>query len=125
MYTISEVAKLLDVSTHTLRYYEKENIIIPDRNENKERLYSDMHLKWLKFVMKLKQTQMPIAKIREYARLFEEGEHTTQARLELLENHLLSIQNQLETLASTEKMLEEKINKYREFINQSKSETVK
>ncbi|MBJ3788304.1 MerR family DNA-binding transcriptional regulator, partial [Bacillus sp. OA1] len=25
MYTISEVAKLLGVSTHTLRYYEKEN----------------------------------------------------------------------------------------------------
>ena len=39
MYTISEVAKLLGVSTHTLRYYEKENILIANRDANGNRLY--------------------------------------------------------------------------------------
>ncbi|MFS1512977.1 MerR family transcriptional regulator [Chengkuizengella sp. SCS-71B] len=117
MYTISEVANSLGVSTHTLRYYEKENIIIPDRNRNKERVYSESHLKWLKFVMKLKETQMPIIQIREYARLFKEGEHTTQTRLELLENHQISIQNQIKNLLTTEKMLEDKIKAYKDFIN--------
>ncbi|MDR7238126.1 DNA-binding transcriptional MerR regulator [Neobacillus drentensis] len=29
MYTIGELAQLVGVSTHTLRYYEKENIILP------------------------------------------------------------------------------------------------
>ncbi|NBI30858.1 MerR family transcriptional regulator [Chengkuizengella marina] len=117
MYAISEVAKLLSVSTHTLRYYEKEDIIIPNRNENKERVYTESHLNWLKFVMKLKETQMPIAQIREYARLFKEGEQTTQARLELLENHQISIQIQIENLLTTEKMLEDKIKAYKDFIN--------
>ena len=85
MFSIGEVAQALGISPHTLRYYEKENIILPDRNEHGERKYTESHLQWLKFVLKLKQTQMPINKIKEYARLYTEGEHTSLARLELLE----------------------------------------
>ncbi len=113
MYTISEVAKLIGVSTHTLRYYEKENILIANRNTNGNRVYDESHIAWLQFVMKLKQTQMPIAKIREYARLYLEGEHTTKARLQLLEDHRRSIQDQRENLVITEKMLENKIIAYK------------
>lgn len=116
MYTISEVAKLLGVSTHTLRYYEKENILIANRDANGNRLYEESHIKWLQFVMKLKQTQMPIAKIREYARLYLEGEHTTEARLQLLENHKKSIRTQRENLEITEKMLENKIIAYKDSL---------
>lgn len=54
MYTISEVAKLIGVSTHTLRYYEKENILIANRNTNGNRVYDESHITWLQFVMKLK-----------------------------------------------------------------------
>lgn len=40
-YTINEIATLLGVSVHTLRYYEKANIIKPETNtENGYRLYS-------------------------------------------------------------------------------------
>lgn len=116
MYTISEVAKLLGVSTHTLRYYEKENILIANRDTNGNRLYEESHIKWLQFVMKLKQTQMLIAKIREYARLYLEGEHTTEARLQLLENHKKSIRTQRENLEITEKMLENKIIAYKDSL---------
>ncbi|MFL0400224.1 MerR family transcriptional regulator [Bacillus nitratireducens] len=116
MYTISEVAKLLGVSTHTLRYYEKENILITNRDTNGNRLYEESHIKWLQFVMKLKQTQMPIAKIREYARLYTEGEHTTEDRLQLLENHKKSIRTQRENLEITEKMLENKIIAYKDSL---------
>ncbi len=116
MYTISEVAKLLGVSTHTLRYYEKENILIANRDTNGNRLYEESHIKWLQFVMKLKQTQMPIAKIREYARLYTEGEHTTEARLQLLENHKNSIRTQRENLEITEKMLANKIIAYKDSL---------
>ncbi|MBY7111697.1 MerR family transcriptional regulator [Bacillus sp. 17RED48] len=113
MYTISEVAKLIGVSTHTLRYYEKENILIANRDTNGNRMYAESHIKWLQFVMKLKQTQMPITKIREYARLYLEGEHTTEDRLQLLEDHKKSIQIQRENLVITEKMLENKIIAYK------------
>ncbi|KZZ85729.1 MerR family transcriptional regulator [Bacillus sp. SJS] len=117
MYTISEAAKALGVSTHTLRYYEKEAIIEPDRKSNGDRIYSDLHLKWLQFVLKLKETKMPVAKIKEYAQLFKEGQHTNLARLELLEQHRKSIQDQLTVLSATDIMLEEKIDSYRKSLN--------
>jgi DNA-binding transcriptional MerR regulator len=117
VYTISEVAKLLAITTHTLRYYEKEEIIVPIRNANRERVYDDSHLAWLRFVMRLKQTQMPISRIREYAQLYIEGEHTSQARLSLLEDHRNSIQSQIKNLTATEKILKDKIAAYKDFIS--------
>ncbi len=117
MYSISEASKLLEVSTHTLRYYEKEQLIEPDRSQHGERIYNDNHIKWLEFVMKLRQTQMPIMKIREYARLYKEGDQTSDARLKLLEDHRSSIQAQLSNLVTTDKMLEKKIAAYKAFIS--------
>ncbi|KQL49865.1 MerR family transcriptional regulator [Brevibacillus choshinensis] len=118
MYTISEVAKLLGVSAHTLRYYEKEEIIVPKRNAHGERLYDESHVAWLRFVMRLKQTQMPLTQIREYARLYKEGEHTTIARLNLLEDHRNAVQNQIMNLEATEKMLADKIATYKALISE-------
>ncbi|WP_139990902.1 MerR family transcriptional regulator [Paenibacillus paridis] len=116
MYTISDVAKLLGITAHTLRYYEKEKIIAPIRNANGERIYDDSNLAWLRFVMRLKQTQMPIVQIREYAQLYLQGDHTAQARLNLLEEHRNSVQNQINNLTATEKILGDKIAAYKNSI---------
>ncbi|MEE6452294.1 MerR family transcriptional regulator [Gottfriedia acidiceleris] len=125
MYSIGEVAQMLGISTHTLRYYEKEQIILPDRNENGERLYSESHVQWLRFVLKLKETQMPVNKIKEYAHLYTEGEHTSLARLNLLVEHKKSIEHQLKTVEETNKMLEQKIRFYKEAIHKKTSEISK
>ncbi|SFB17027.1 MULTISPECIES: MerR family transcriptional regulator [unclassified Bacillus (in: firmicutes)] len=121
MYQISEIAKLLGITPHTLRYYEKEKIIFPVRNEKGERIFDETHLTWLKFVLKLKQTQMPIAHIREYTELVRQGENTTSARIKLLEKHRSSIQNQINNLLATEKMLDNKIIGYKEYIKTHKA----
>ncbi len=123
MYKIGEVAQLLGISTHTLRYYEKEKIIIPDRDENGGRRYNDSHIRWLQFVIKLKETQMPISKIKQYASLFVEGEHTTLARLGLLEEHKRYIEQQIKTLIDVDDMLERKIVAYKDFISKRAAKT--
>lgn len=40
-YTISNAAKLLGISVHTLRMYEREGLIIPFKKDSGQRLYSD------------------------------------------------------------------------------------
>ncbi|MED1780492.1 MerR family transcriptional regulator [Brevibacillus fortis] len=117
MHTIGEVAHLLGISTHTLRYYEKEKIIIPDRDESGDRRYNDSHIRWLQFVIKLKETQMPISKIKKYASLFLEGDQTTSARLSLLEEHKHYIEQLIKTLIDVDGMLERKIVAYKDFIS--------
>ncbi|WP_285767142.1 MerR family transcriptional regulator [Peribacillus sp. SI8-4] len=125
MYTISEVGQKLGISTHALRYYEKEQIITPERNAQGIRQYTDLHLRWLEFVIKLRETQMPIEQIKKYTQLFHEGDQTSLERLHLLESHRRTIEIQIETLKATEAMLDKKITAYKQHllsrVNQSNS----
>ena len=116
MYSISEASEVLGVNPHTLRYYEREGIITPDRSETGIRSYTDSHIKWLNFVMKLRETQMPIADIKKYTQLYLKGPHTTIDRLTLLEEHQKNIQEQIQILVSTNEMLNDKIGAYKELI---------
>jgi len=52
-YVISVAARLLNVQTHTLRYYEKVGIIEPSRSRGNVRLYSDRDIALLKRVKSL------------------------------------------------------------------------
>jgi MerR family transcriptional regulator/heat shock protein HspR len=44
IYTISNAAKILNVSVHTLRMYEREGLLLPFRKESNQRLYSNKDL---------------------------------------------------------------------------------
>ena len=52
-YVISVAARMLDVHTHTLRYYERVGIIQPRRSQGNVRLYSDYDIALLKRVKSL------------------------------------------------------------------------
>jgi MerR family transcriptional regulator, heat shock protein HspR len=49
-YVISVAAKMLDMHTYTLRYYERVGIIEPSRSQGNVRLYSDRDIATLKRV---------------------------------------------------------------------------
>lgn len=49
-YVISIAAKMLDMQTYTLRYYERVGIIEPRRSQGNVRLYSDRDIALLKRV---------------------------------------------------------------------------
>jgi len=51
-YTISNAAKLMGISVHTLRMYEREGLIIPFKKESNQRLYSDRDLERVKCIRK-------------------------------------------------------------------------
>ena len=52
-YVISIAARMLDMHTHTLRYYEKVGIIEPCRSRGNIRLYSDSDIALLQRVRTL------------------------------------------------------------------------
>jgi len=52
-YVISVAARMLDVQTHTLRYYERVGIIEPRRSRGNVRLYSDRDIAILQRVKAL------------------------------------------------------------------------
>jgi MerR family transcriptional regulator/heat shock protein HspR len=52
-YVISVAARMLEIQTHTLRYYEKVGVIEPHRSRGNIRLYSDRDIAILKKVKSL------------------------------------------------------------------------
>ena len=52
LYPISSAAKLLNISVHTLRMYEKNGLILPYKKESNHRLYSESDIDRLKCIRK-------------------------------------------------------------------------
>lgn len=53
VYLISNVAQMLDIHPQTLRQYEREGLIIPSRTDGKIRLYSQVDIDKIKYILHL------------------------------------------------------------------------
>jgi len=118
--SIGTLSRLSGLSTHALRFYEAEGILKPiGRNASGHRQYRAEDVLWLEFVLRLKQTGMPLAEIKQYAALRAQGETTLQARLAMLQCHRENLATRIEALSNCAGVLDEKISTYREMIAKS------
>lgn len=63
-YTINEVAEKIEVHPQTLRNWEKEGLITPQRIAGKQRVYSKEDVETVEKIMKMKQEGMQIKAIK-------------------------------------------------------------
>ena len=88
MYAIQDVSNKTGLSTHTLRYYEKEGLISGvERSQGGFRQYTEEDLERLGLIRCLKNTGMSIQEIARFVQLTHEGDHTLEERVELLREH--------------------------------------
>jgi DNA-binding transcriptional MerR regulator len=113
--SISQAAERTGLSTHTLRYYEREGLMIGsvDRASSSHRRYTDADIVWVDFLTKLRSTAMPISRVREYVDLVRQGDSSTQARLALLVAHRETVIAQLEEMTQSLAAIDHKIAAYR------------
>lgn len=58
-YTIGDLAKQLNITTRTIRYYDQKGLVTPSRvSESGYRLYSNEQIKQLKLIIFLKRTRL-------------------------------------------------------------------
>lgn len=115
-YSIGVFAEQTGLSIDTLRYYEKEGLIFPQRDENNRRKYTENDKTWIAFILRLKETAMPIRQIKEYARLRYAGDSTMKERLALLQSHQAFILKEMEKLEENLGHLNVKIASYKQSI---------
>lgn len=115
-YAIGEFSVLTNLSIHTLRYYEKEKLIAPERKENGRRCYSEQDVAWIQFIKRLKDTGMPIKEIQNYAALRAAGDSTRIERMELLTRHRTVLHEEITKLQEHCENLDHKIALYRTQI---------
>jgi DNA-binding transcriptional MerR regulator len=113
--TIKEFSALIGVSAHTLRYYEKIGLLRHIvRNNSGHRIYTNRDAEWLRFILRLKDTGMPLENILQYAELRAQGPSTTHLRQMLLEKHRKQLRQHIQRQTSHLTMLEDKIQLYKE-----------
>jgi DNA-binding transcriptional MerR regulator len=115
--TIQEASDELDVSVHTLRYYERARLI-PSvaRAPSGHRRYRPDDLAWVSFVRKLRRAGMSIGAIRAYVQLQQQGAETLARRVELLTQHRDAIRDHLQGLRETLEYVEAKLAYYNDVL---------
>ena len=115
--TIKEVAEKYNISQDTLRYYERVKMI-PEvhRTPGGIRNYQEEDLKWLELALCMRNAGLPVEAMIEYLRLFQEGDATIPARLELLQNQMENLEKQKAQLTATMEHLAYKISRYEEAM---------
>ena len=79
-YTTGEIAKLCDVSTRTVQYYDKEGIVRPSQiSEGGRRIYSDEDLQRFRSVMLYKNIGFSLKEIKDV--LYSENEYKILSKL--------------------------------------------
>ncbi|MDY1548980.1 MerR family transcriptional regulator [Luteibacter sahnii] len=112
--TIAEAALATGLTTHTLRYYEQIGLIDPVPRRSGQRVYGDIEMRFIQFVLKLRATGMPMRDIQAYVRLRREGDtpDSIRQRGDLLVRHAAHLREQRASLDETIVRIDEKIALY-------------
>lgn len=119
--TIKEVSEHFGISQDTLRYYERVKMIPKvTRISGGIRDYQEEDLKWVELALCMRSAGLPIEVMIEYLDLYQKGDETIPARLELLSNQMEVLQEQKKQLEATMNRLAYKISKYEEAMKTGK-----
>jgi len=113
-YSIGEVAKELNLTVYTLRYYDKEGLMpFVERTESGTRLFKESDIDALKIIECLKSTGMPIKEIKHFIDWCSEGDATLQQRFDMFMERKATVEAQMEELKKTMELIEHKCSYYK------------
>lgn len=111
--TIKEVSEKYGISQDTLRYYERVGMIPPvTRTPSGIRNYTDEDVKWVEMALCMRGAGLPVEVMIEYLKLFQQGDETIPARLDLLTEQREVLLEQKKQIEQTLDRLNYKIARY-------------
>ena len=98
-YTVCEVAKRLELSPHTLRFYAKEGLLtFVDRDQNGNRIFKEEDFERLFMIASLKRAGMTIKQMRQFTELCDVGDSTIPQRLQMIKDQREAVEEQITEL---------------------------
>lgn len=115
--TIKEVGEKYHITQDTLRYYERVGMI-PEvtRTSGGIRDYQEKDIGWVEMAICMRSAGLPVETLVDYVRLYQMGDETFQARLELLEEQRENLEEQKKQLQAAMDKLDYKISRYRKAV---------
>lgn len=98
MYTVKEIAAVMGMTEHTIRYYTDKGLVPSVRRNasNNHRLFDEDSVNWLSMIRCLRECGMPIEAIKEYCDLCLEGDATIERRYQIILEQKAAAKAQLE-----------------------------
>ena len=122
---IAKVSEQFDISSDTLRYYERIGLLPPvNRNDSGIRDFTELDLKRVEFVKCMRRAGLPIEVLIEYYGLVEQGDETIEARKEILKEQRAQIVSRMEEMQKTLDLLDHKIGIYANTLLEKEKELI-
>lgn len=103
-YSISDLAREFDVTTRTIRFYEDEGLLSPERR-GQTRIYSARDRVLLKLILRGKRLGFSLAECGELFNLYD-PEHGNLAQLQLMLNKLAERRSAMEQQLNDIKLMQ-------------------
>ena len=117
MYTIKEVADMMEISEHTLRFWAKSGFFpFVKKNHNNVRIFSDDDLGWVKIVKCLRSVGTENKAIKKYIDLCIVGDSTIPERYEIIKSTKENAVKQMKDLQKQLDLLDYKEEYYQNLI---------
>jgi DNA-binding transcriptional MerR regulator len=114
---IAEVSEQFDLSSDTLRYYERVGLIPPvHRNESGIRDYNELDLRRVDFIKCMRSAGLPIEVLIEYVALVQQGDTTIEARKDILKEQRELLLARMNEMQKTLDILNQKIEVYEKAV---------
>ncbi len=120
-YSIGEIAKLLEMSTRTIRYYEELGLLNSvKRIENGRRIYTDDDVRRLKLIKRLKILGLTLSEMHELESIWQihkTNDIVLRRLLEILDSHVTRIDDRIKDLEILKNEIIEYQNRIKNKIN--------
>lgn len=116
-YTIKEVERKTGISSHTLRFWAKNDLFpFIQRDDNNVRYFSEQDLGWVAVVHCLRQSGLSVKQIKEYVDLCLLGDSTFEARLAIIQAQRNETKKIIDEYQKALDKLESKVQFYKDVI---------
>lgn len=118
-YSIGDLAKMFGVTPRTIRFYEQEGLLAPQRR-GQTRIYQDKDRVRLKLTLRGKRLGFSLAEIREVLEMYDAmpdgNARQLQRLLEILADKRANLERQLEDIRLMHKELDDVESRAREVL---------
>ena len=122
---IAEVSEQYEISSDTLRYYERIGLLPPvNRSESGIRDYNELDLRRVDFVKCMRSAGLPIEVLIQYMDLVQQGDQTIEARKEILVEQRDLLAARMEEMQKTLDRLNYKVEVYEKALLKREQEMV-
>ena len=112
-YTIRQAAEKLEVTTHTLRYYEREGLLPSiERDKHGNRKFGEPDMERALLIRCLRDTEMSVGEIKRYVDLCAAGETTVKTRRQMLLDHKQTVEQRIRQMHHCLERLDRKLEYY-------------